>query len=121
MEFSARLLLSSIFQKSSKFNPKRERLMASLAECAGRQCNGVCCLDFATNLVEKRLGHFQRKRTRQKTCKFEPSRRDHGCTRTFLLDAESARAAQFRKLVTSPVAETLSAKDKTKPEIDSEP
>ena len=57
----------------------------------------------------------------KKVAKFEPSRRDHGCTTTFLLDAESARAAQFRELVTSPVAETLSAKDKTKPEIDSDP
>src|ERR1700686_4049195 len=47
-----------IFQKSCKFPPKRERVLASLAECAGRQCNGLRCLDLATNIIEKRLGCF---------------------------------------------------------------
>jgi hypothetical protein len=47
-----------IFQKSCKFPPKRERVLASLAECAGRQCNGLRCLDLATNILEKRLGCF---------------------------------------------------------------
>jgi hypothetical protein len=47
-----------IFQKSRKFPPKRERVLASVAECAGRQCNGLRCLDLATNIIEKRLGCF---------------------------------------------------------------
>ena len=47
-----------IFQKSCKFPPKRERGLVSLAECAGRQCNGLRCVDLATNIVEKRLGCF---------------------------------------------------------------
>src|ERR1019366_2764569 len=47
-----------IFQKSCKFPPKRERVLASLAECAGGQCKGLRCLDLAANIVEKRLGCF---------------------------------------------------------------
>src|ERR1039457_3903007 len=47
-----------ILQKSCKFPPKRERGLASLAECAGRQCNGLRCVDLATNIIEKRLGCF---------------------------------------------------------------
>jgi hypothetical protein len=46
-----------IFQKSCKFPPKRERVLASLAECAGRQCNGLRCLDLAPNLAR---GNTQR-------------------------------------------------------------
>src|SRR4029453_17596112 len=45
-----------IFQKSCKVPPKRARVLATLAECAGRQCNGLRCLDPATNILEKRLG-----------------------------------------------------------------
>jgi len=51
-------LKSRIFQKSWKFPPECQRVLASLAECAGRQCNGLRCLDLATNIVEKRLGCF---------------------------------------------------------------
>jgi len=57
MEFSARLLLSS----SSGYSRNRVRflqsvsVLASLAEWAGRQCNGLRCLDPATNILEKRL------------------------------------------------------------------
>jgi len=47
-----------IFQKSCKFPPKRDRVLASLAKCAGRQCNGLRCLDLAKNIIQKRLGCF---------------------------------------------------------------
>ena len=43
-----------IFQKSCKFPPKRERVLASLAECAGRQCNGLRCLDLLR--ISSRIG-----------------------------------------------------------------
>ena len=47
-----------IFQKSCKFPPKRERVLASLAQCAGRQCNGLRRLDLAADIIEKRSRCF---------------------------------------------------------------
>src|SRR5271156_3751715 len=47
-----------IFQESGKFPPQCERVVASLAECAGRQCNRLCCVDLAANIIEKRSGLF---------------------------------------------------------------
>ena len=41
-----------IFQKSCKFPPKRERVLASLAECAGGQCDGLRRFDPHTDLIE---------------------------------------------------------------------
>jgi len=46
------------FWKSGELFPKRERVLASLAECTGGQCKGSRCLDLAANIVEKRLGYF---------------------------------------------------------------
>jgi hypothetical protein len=43
-------------------------------------------------------------------------------TRIWLLEAESVRAVQFElPVTTSPVAETLSANDKTRADLDSDP
>src|SRR5208283_6041152 len=47
-----------IFQKSCKFLPQRERVLAGLAECTGGQCNELCCLDLATDITQQRLGSF---------------------------------------------------------------
>ena len=61
IEFSARLLLSSkfgVFQEAREFLPQRERVLAGLAECTGGQCNGLCCFDLATDIVQRGLGSF---------------------------------------------------------------
>ena len=47
-----------IFQESRKFPPQRERVLAGLAECTGGQCNGLCYLDLAADIVQERLGSF---------------------------------------------------------------
>ena len=47
-----------IFQESGKFPPQCDRVSTGFAECTGRQCNGLCCLDLATDIVQKRLGSF---------------------------------------------------------------
>src|ERR1019366_1553939 len=47
-----------IFQESCKFPPQPERVLAGFAECAGGQCNGLCCLDLATDILQERLGSF---------------------------------------------------------------
>jgi|HubBroStandDraft_4_1064222.scaffolds.fasta_scaffold717082_1 hypothetical protein len=53
MEFSARLVLSSnsILQEAGEPFPKRERVLAGLAKCAGRQSSGLRCVDLATDLI----------------------------------------------------------------------
>src|ERR1039458_826498 len=45
-----------IFQESCKFPPQCERVLAGLAECTGGQCNGLCCLDLATEIIQQGLG-----------------------------------------------------------------
>jgi hypothetical protein len=47
-----------IFQKSCKFLPKRQRVLASLVECAGRQCNGQRCLDLASDMIREEAWLF---------------------------------------------------------------
>jgi hypothetical protein len=58
IEFSARLLLnsSSGFQESGKFLPKRESVVAGFAKYTGGQCNGLCCLDLAKDIIQERFG-----------------------------------------------------------------
>jgi hypothetical protein len=47
-----------IFQESCKFPPQCERVLASLAKCAGRQSSGLRCLDLAADFIEKRSRCF---------------------------------------------------------------
>src|ERR1700687_453155 len=47
-----------IFQESCKFPPQCERVLAGLAECTGGQCNGLCYLDLAPDIIQERLGSF---------------------------------------------------------------
>src|ERR1035437_588946 len=47
-----------IFQESCKFPPQCERVLAGLAESTGGQCNRLCCLDLATDLIQQRLCSF---------------------------------------------------------------
>ena len=47
-----------ILQEAGELLPKSERVLAGLAECAGRQCNGLRCLDLAVDIIEKRFGCF---------------------------------------------------------------
>src|SRR5712691_8219229 len=47
-----------IFKEARKFPPQCERVLAGLAECTGGQCNGPCCFDLATDIIQKRLGSF---------------------------------------------------------------
>jgi hypothetical protein len=45
-------------QEAGELFPKRERILASLAECAGRQCNKQRRVDLATDLIQESLGCF---------------------------------------------------------------
>jgi len=47
-----------IFQESGKFLPKRESVVAGVAECAGGQCAGLRCFDPLADLVHERFGYF---------------------------------------------------------------
>src|SRR6202034_1407608 len=68
-----------IFQESRKFPPQCEGVLASLAECAGGQCNRLRCLDLAANIAEKRLGCFLTPdMARRRTQRLSPSFRTDG-------------------------------------------
>jgi hypothetical protein len=61
IEFSARLVLSSkfgILQEVHELFPKRQRVLASLAECARSQCNGLRSFDLAPDITQETLGFF---------------------------------------------------------------
>ncbi len=47
-----------IFQEAGELLPQCERVMASLAKCAGGQCNGLRCLDFVADSIDKRSRCF---------------------------------------------------------------
>ncbi len=42
-----------IFQESCKFPPRCEQVLAGLAEYTGGQCNGLCCLDLVTDIIQQ--------------------------------------------------------------------
>ncbi len=47
-----------IFQESCKFSPQCERVLAGLAQCTGKQCNGLRCFDPPADLIKERRGCF---------------------------------------------------------------
>src|ERR1035438_4672800 len=47
-------LYFGILQEAGELLPKPERVLASFAECAGGQCNGLRYLDLAADIIEKR-------------------------------------------------------------------
>jgi len=59
MEFSARLVPSSNSGYSKKrvsFFHKCERVPAGLAQCAGRQCNGLRCIQALSGVCPAHIG-----------------------------------------------------------------
>src|ERR1035437_10908259 len=47
-----------MLQKAGELLPQCERVLESLAKCAGRQSSRLRCLDLAANIIEKRSRCF---------------------------------------------------------------